>query len=230
MHNNPVGIAPAAIVQSSERDERWDLHVKAAIGFGKRSAHAVALAGAELVKAKMACPHGLWLKTLSKHGLSQRTAHFWMESFARFAQISNVADLNKIADAVGAMAQGAEQEGAARQPGDEPEDHPLLQMIICKDCRRKGAVRDCRKCRAARQAFVGKGGKGRSKREKGGKVRFDWSALAKHLPAVYALPEKLAKAYPEAKKIDEYAEAKRLLTELAEVVKRLREKVQGAAA
>lgn len=216
--------SPPAIVQTAEQDFKWDLHVKAAIGYAKRSHDLVLQAGAEMLRAKMATPPGMWLKTLAKHGLAKRTAQFWLESFASFSKDASVADLNKIAERMPVA--GGEEELTARQLGDEPEDHPLLKILLCKSCRRKGAVRDCKNCLKARQEFVGKGGR-RSNKNRGGKLRFDWAKLEPHLSSIYQFPGRVVKAYPDVADDADYRDMVSLLQQLSERIKRVREKLRA---
>lgn len=216
-------VDPPAIVKPAEADEKWDLDVKAAIGLAMSGGKRIVLAGAAMLKAKMACPPGLWLKTLAKHGVTRRTASRWIDTFRQFPVWANVAHANQLADSLGVTSE-EEQEIAEREAGDEDVEHPALKIILCKDCRRKGAARDCKKCIDERLKFLGKGGGGRGSKSssKAGKVKFDWQKFSTHLPAVYQFPDRIAKAFPELAGTPDLREAAKLLDQLAELVKKIR--------
>lgn len=222
---------PPAITQPAEKDEKWDLDAKAAIGFARHGAKNLAQAGAALLRAKMACPPLMWLKTLAKHEIAPRTAQRWFRAFAVYAKANapSVAHLCNFFEQL-AVTPTQDEKEVEREPGEDAELHPALSIILCKDCQRKGPARDCKKCLDARSKFISKaGGKsGKSKRSKAGRVKFDWKEFDKSLVKVYPAPERIAKAWPTLADTPEHHEATRLLTQLAELFKKLRTMAEGA--
>lgn len=218
---------PPAIKQPAEKDEKWDLDAKAAIGFAQRGAKSIAQAGEALLRAKMACPPGMWLKTLDKHGISRRAAQRWIRAFA--SKCDTVSHVCNFFEQL-AVTPTQDEKEVEREPGEDAELHPALSIILCKDCQRKGPARDCKKCLEARSKFISNsGGKsGKSKRSKAGHVKFDWKEFDKSLVKVYPAPERIAKAWPTLAETPEHHEATRLLTQLAELFKKLRAMAEGS--
>lgn len=84
---------PAIVHEATKKTEAL---VEKAIAAFRRGAEGIIEAGNALIEAKASCPHGEWLPTVKKKGLSDRTCR-WLMARAK-GKSATIADLDKFVD------------------------------------------------------------------------------------------------------------------------------------